>query len=218
MTNRLLLLPTAGGCCACLAPQHPLSMRQFILTCLVLVLSVAFVKAQTITTTDVNGNTIIEVVTTNAAGAPVTSVIQSIPNTATTSQTTPAVAAPSTTAPPTPIAVATPPPQQGPVGAPPPPAVSAGGVTPYTYTTVINGVTEALTDLFTPTNPATLPPSIGPSGTILDYSSWLAEFGPHTTSGSSSSAFRPDPFSAGWWGVFAGCAVSVLSMAWLLVM
>lgn len=67
--------------------------------------------------------------------------------------------------------------QQGPVGQPGPTESLSDGLTPYTYTTVINGVTTRIADTFTPTSPATVTPVIPSDGTVMDYSSWLSQFG-----------------------------------------
>lgn len=78
------------------------------------------------------------------------------------------------------------PPVQGPVGQPDPTPNAAGGVTPYTYTTVINGVTTAIADNFTPTNPRTTPFTPTGTGTVWDYSQWLASFAPQATAGQNA--------------------------------
>lgn len=85
--------------------------------------------------------------------------------------------------------------QQGPVGQPAPTVGTPGGPTPYTYTTVANGVTNVLTAVFTPTSPATTPVTATAAGTILNYSSWLAIYGPtHTPSASAGYALHPCSF------------------------
>ncbi|KAF9048490.1 hypothetical protein BJ165DRAFT_1460010 [Panaeolus papilionaceus] len=71
--------------------------------------------------------------------------------------------------------VAVPPPaNQGPVGAPPSTTGTPHLPTPYTYTTVINGVTTAFADTFTPTDYKTTPTSIPATGTILGLTDFLS--------------------------------------------
>ncbi|KAG6845869.1 hypothetical protein H0H87_002560 [Tephrocybe sp. NHM501043] len=135
----------------------------------------AATHAQTVTREDAAGNTVVEVVTTDLLGNPLTSTIQTLAATTTGTTSTP------TTTTTQPIV------QQGPVGQPDATSFSPGGPTPYTYTTVVNGVTTALVDTFIPTNPATQAITVGASGTILDYSSWLAEYGPTTTAKSGAN-------------------------------
>ncbi|KAG6916077.1 hypothetical protein DXG01_008551 [Tephrocybe rancida] len=142
-----------------------------------------FTYAQTVTVADGAGNTVGEVLTTDLLGNPTTSTISTIAP-AVTSQTIPSTTSAVTTAP-------TQQGQQGPVGQPQATSFTPGGTTPYTYTTVVNGVTTAVADVFTPTRPATQQPSIGASGTILDYSSWLSEFGPTTTASAGTNGAVP---------------------------
>ncbi|KAG6908456.1 hypothetical protein DXG01_004539 [Tephrocybe rancida] len=142
-------------------------MRQILF---VAVLSIiGFVQAQTLTTVDDAGNTVVEVLTTDLLGGPLTSTIETLAP----STTSPAIA---------PVQQG----QQGPVGQPQATVFTPGGTTPYTYITVIGGITNTVADVFTPTRPITQQPSIGASGTILEYSSWLAEFGPTTSAGAST--------------------------------
>ncbi|KDR79052.1 hypothetical protein GALMADRAFT_244802 [Galerina marginata CBS 339.88] len=144
------------------------------------------VHAQTITTTNADGQTVVQVVTT-ILGVATTQVIQtlspaSLPASSASSPSaaSAAPAAPTTAAP-----------QLGPVGQPASTTGTPGGPTPYTYTTVVGGVTTSVVDTFTPTSPATLPVSIGSSGTILDYSSWLSVYGPPKSSTSAGVALSP---------------------------
>ncbi|KAL9714279.1 hypothetical protein Ac2012v2_002592 [Leucoagaricus gongylophorus] len=176
----------------------------YLLFCLSLVL---FSTAQTLTTTDVAGVSVVVVVSTDPAGInpPVFQTIQTlVPGVAgdvltTTSASTSTSTSPtstlttSTTTPP----VAAAPIAQGPVAQPAPTPQGAGGVTPYTYTTVINGVTTAVADNFTPTNPATTPYTPTRTGTIWNYSQYMSIFGPpsQTTSGTTAS-FRNRSFGS----------------------
>ncbi|KAG5643260.1 hypothetical protein DXG03_001270 [Asterophora parasitica] len=183
-------------------------MHRILLLCLLGLF--ALVKAQTITTTDAAGNTVAEVITTDANGNPTTSTILTLPpgiTTATSVTTAPELTTATATSPTTVAAV--PPVQQGPVGQPQDTTFSAGGVTPYTYTTVVNGVTSVLVDQFTPTNPPTLPISVSASGTVLDYSSWLSQYGHPTAGANVAMAVREKRTSvaavaAGWLTVLGG--------------
>ena len=80
--------------------------------------------------------------------------------------------------------------QQGPVGQPAPTVGQPGGVTPYTYTTIVGGVTQVLTDNFTPTNPPTLSPTIPTTGSVMPYSVWLSMYGSQATASSKSYGER----------------------------
>ena len=88
--------------------------------------------------------------------------------------------------------------QQGPVGQPASTTGTPGGPTPYTYTTVVNGQTTVLTDVFTPTSPSTINVTAGASGTILGYSSWLSIYGSGATA-AASAGHSTVPFT---WGTF----------------
>ncbi|KAF9452330.1 hypothetical protein P691DRAFT_772325 [Macrolepiota fuliginosa MF-IS2] len=180
-----------------------MSIRQFLLCASLVLLSLA----QTQTIVDPAGNSVVVVATTDAAGAPLTQTISTLPpagqptatppgtppqapaNPTTATTTTPAAATTATTAT-TPAAPAAPP-AQGPVGQPDPTPGAAGGVTPFTYTTVVNGVTTAIADNFTPTNPATTPVTPTGTGTVWDYSQWLSSFGgPQATAAAQNGAYR----------------------------
>jgi len=88
---------------------------------------------------------------------------------------------------------------QGPVAAPAPTTGTPGAPTPYTYTTVVNGVTTVLSDIFTPTSPATVSFSPSAVGTEWAYSSWLSIYGPPKTAKSSAtrSIVPSSPFLIG---------------------
>lgn len=77
--------------------------------------------------------------------------------------------------------------QQGPVAQPAPTTGTPGAPTPYTYTTVINGVTTAVADVFTPTSPPTVSVSPSSTGIVWSYSSWLSVYGPPKTRSSAIS-------------------------------
>jgi len=97
---------------------------------------------------------------------------------------------------------------QGPVAQPAPTPQGAGGVTPYTYTTVINGVTTAIVDNFTPTNPATTPFTPTGTGTHWDYSQYVGIFGSPSQTTSGTVASTRD----GWFSSFTtiACLVMIL--------
>jgi len=154
------------------------------------------VRGQTVTVVDGAGDTVVQVITT-AGGLPTTRVIETIttPDIATTSTTTSAL--PTVT--PTTV-------QQGPVGQPAATVGDPNGVTPYTYTTVIGGVTQAVSDNFTPTNPPTLSPTIGSSGSVMDYSAWSSMYGAQTTAGAAVNAAAGDRLLR-----CSGCLVSVVA-------
>ncbi|KAH9481516.1 hypothetical protein JR316_0006043 [Psilocybe cubensis] len=137
-----------------------------------------FSNAQTTqTTTDGSGSLIIQVVSTNAAGIPITTAIQTL------------------SASPTPVSSTS----SDPVGVlgpkngqPVSQTGSPGAPTPYFYTTVIDGQTQVFLATFTPTSPQTINFTATSQGTILPYSSWLAVYGPPTGSAQSSGmALRP---------------------------
>ncbi|KAF5371941.1 hypothetical protein D9615_008081 [Tricholomella constricta] len=169
------------------------------------------------------GNTVVQVITTDALGAPTTSILQTLPpgippitSPTLTPPTPPTTQIPPTTTTPTTTAVLqpdpTPPVQQGPVGQPDATRFTPGGVTPYTYTTIINGETSVLVDNFTPTNPATLPISIGASGTILDYSAWLAQYGPKSTTAVNAAPRDLRSTAAAWWSILAGVLLGAVAL------
>ncbi|KAJ3562706.1 hypothetical protein NP233_g9407 [Leucocoprinus birnbaumii] len=141
------------------------------------------------------GDTVVVVVSTDPLGVnpPTTQTIQTLPavpgaavpttntNTATTQQT--ATTATTTTTP------AAAPIAQGPVAEPAPTPQGAGGATPYTYTTIINGVASVVVDNFTPTNPATTPVTATGTGTVWDFSQYMSVYGgPQATAGSNSAS------------------------------
>ncbi|KAI0077280.1 hypothetical protein K474DRAFT_1661888 [Panus rudis PR-1116 ss-1] len=133
--------------------------------------------AQTITTIDALGETIVEVVTTDVLGLATTQTLQTLTGTSTSSQTTATTTTPDI--------------QQGPVGMPPTVTPVAGN-TVYTYTTTdANGDTIAVADTFTPTFAATKTPAVTTTGTILDYSEWLSMVGTNTPSLVASNSAQP---------------------------
>ncbi|TFK66293.1 hypothetical protein BDN72DRAFT_844508 [Pluteus cervinus] len=174
-------------------------MRLFLLLNVVVLFQ--RVLAQTATITNAAGLTVVQVVTTDPiAHSPITTTILTL-------------SASSTSAAPIPDDPGV---QQGPVGQPAPTPDDPGGPTPYTYTTVINGVTTRVADIFTPTNPATTPPSVPAIGTVMDYSSWLAVYGPPSTTAGAISVSPPYSPTL-WTGILLSSVVALLSGCWVLL-
>ncbi|KAH9999189.1 hypothetical protein BJV74DRAFT_823462 [Russula compacta] len=151
----------------------------------------SLVLAQTVTVTNAAGASVVELVTTNALGQSITQTLQTLQpgsttsNTATTATSTSAATAAtsaSTTSSSTTAAVTTPTQvQQGPVGQPATTPESAGGLTPYVYTTTdANGNFVTVSATFTPSFAATTPYTPTGSGTVLGYSVYLSMVGNHT--------------------------------------
>ncbi|KAH9037922.1 hypothetical protein EDB85DRAFT_1935386 [Lactarius pseudohatsudake] len=141
---------------------------------------------QLITTTNQAGETIVEQITTNAFGQPLTQILQTLgpaatsPATSLSPATSPTPTSPTpTTTPPT--AATTSPNEQGPVGQPGTTPETPGGPTPFVYTTTdANGNYVTVSATFTPTFPQTIPYTPTTSGTILKYSDWLSQIGNNT--------------------------------------
>ncbi|KAF8224134.1 hypothetical protein L208DRAFT_1410701 [Tricholoma matsutake] len=186
-------------------------MRRPLLACFALF--TLSTHGQTVTTVDGAGHTIVEVITV-ANGLPTTQVVQtltslasSLSNSNSASTTTLSTTTSSTTASSL-STVTTSLAQQGPVGQPAPTVIQPGGVTPYVYTTVVGGVTQVLSDNFTPSSPPTVLPSVGSSGSIMPYSVYLSIYGPQSTSPANSGAGK---LLKVWWGEYL---VIVVVGAW----
>ncbi|KAF9533722.1 hypothetical protein CPB83DRAFT_844435 [Crepidotus variabilis] len=133
----------------------------------IILIFLLLVNAQsTVTTLNAAGQTVIEVITTNPQGIAITQIISTVATTAAVTTTPPAQA---------PI-------QPGPV-AQPAASGTPGAPTPFTYTTIVGGVTNTVVAIFTPTSPATTPVTAPAIGTIYDYSSWLSVYGPPKSGG-----------------------------------
>ncbi|KAG6890755.1 hypothetical protein C0992_012727 [Termitomyces sp. T32_za158] len=156
-------------------------MRHLLVVAVLAVLAIVS-HAQTTTVQDISGNTIIEVITVNPPDLTVTSTIETLAA-APTTPTDVVTTIPTTTS----TTTAADQGEQGPVGQPAATIFTPGGPTPFTFTTVINGVTSVVQDIFTPTNPVPQQPAVSETGTIWDYSSWLAIYGPPTTTGSAGA-------------------------------
>ncbi|KLO15254.1 hypothetical protein SCHPADRAFT_902536 [Schizopora paradoxa] len=128
----------------------------------------AFARAQTISTTDQFGQTVVEVITVNPlAGATTTSIVSTIPAASKSSTAT-------STAPATIPNV-----QQGPVGVPGPTLPNQPTVYRYT-TTDAAGDTLVLTDTFTVSFPPASTPSQTLTGSIIPFSVWQSLVGTNT--------------------------------------
>ncbi|KAF5367109.1 hypothetical protein D9758_004034 [Tetrapyrgos nigripes] len=123
----------------------------------------SLVNAQTQTTTDAAGESIVIAVTTDALGLPTTSTLSTLTTAATT-------------------------PDRGPVGQPDATTGTPHAPIPFKYTTIIDGSKEVVQATFTPTFPQTVLSTAPATGSIMDYSEWLSIYGPTTSAGSSSSA------------------------------
>ncbi|CAA7268167.1 unnamed protein product [Cyclocybe aegerita] len=144
----------------------------------------------TVTTTNDAGLSVVQVILTNPAGSPTaTQVLQTL--TSTTDTTTETTTDTTTETTPTPTTTTTDDIGHGPVGAPVSRTGTPGAPTPYTYTTVVNGVTTAIAAIFTPTTPATVSVSIPASGTILDYTEWLSMVGINPTAVGGAASCIP---------------------------
>ncbi|KIJ66803.1 hypothetical protein HYDPIDRAFT_85163 [Hydnomerulius pinastri MD-312] len=181
-----------------------------------------WVNAQTETVVNAAGATVVEVLTDNAAGVPVTQILQTIvgstsslsnplnPLTSSTPLTSsnPLLASPTAATTSVPV---------GPVGQPAPTPVEAGGPTPYTYTTTnADGETVALEGIFTPTGPATVLPNPTTTGTVLNYSSWKAMVGTNTVPANAASHIST-PISTGWYCLVATTLTGLVGGAWVIM-
>jgi hypothetical protein len=107
---------------------------------------------------------------------------------------------------------------QGPVEQPGSTVLVPGGPTPYTYTTTnAAGSTVAVLATFTPTGPATVLPTPTTTGTILNYSSYVASVGTGAaaTSGATRRAFS---LSSGWYGLVANTMLGIGGGAWFIML
>jgi len=107
---------------------------------------------------------------------------------------------------------------QGPVEQPGSTVLVPGGPTPYTYTTTnAAGSTVAVLATFTPTGPATVLPTPTTTGTILNYSSYVASVGTGAaaTSGATRRAFS---LSSGWYGLVASTMLGIGGGAWFIML
>ncbi|KAG1870715.1 hypothetical protein DFJ58DRAFT_22343 [Suillus subalutaceus] len=194
-------------------------MKSVILA--VIALCASWTHAQTLTVTNIAGATVVEVVTVNPInGLATTQTLQTVTgvttnplstNTLLTTTTTPA--GPLQT-----IATTTTTQNQGPVEQPGSTVLVPGGPTPYTYTTTnAAGSTVAVLATFTPTGPATVLPTPTTTGTILNYSSYLASAGTSAV-GTSSATRRAFSLSSGWYGLVASTMLGIGGGAWFIML
>ncbi|KAI0364310.1 hypothetical protein BV20DRAFT_974575 [Pilatotrama ljubarskyi] len=169
-------------------------MRPFAFVAALLTLCAGSVRAQTITTTDELGQTVVEFITVDPLQAiPVTQTLQTL------TTTTPAVPAG----------------QQGPVGAPPATTANAEP-TIYTYTTTdAGGDTIQVVDTFTPTFTTTSTWLSAPPGTILDYSSWRSMVGTNTVAPAISGASARWSLEPRWAAIATSLCAGMMGGAWL---
>ncbi|KAG2364547.1 hypothetical protein BDR07DRAFT_1354819 [Suillus spraguei] len=176
-------------------------------------LCVSWAHAQTVTTTNIAGATVVEDVTVNLNGIATTQILETITTSilSTTTTTTPGgtqtVATTTSTTQ-----------NQGPVEQPGSTALVPGGPTPYTYTTTnAAGSTIAVVATFTPTGPATVLPTPMTTGTILNYSSYIASVG--TSAAATSGATRRSfSLSGGWYGLVASTMLGIGGGVWFIML
>ncbi|KAJ7454857.1 hypothetical protein FB451DRAFT_656900 [Mycena latifolia] len=200
---------------------------------LALLLSFAAAQDNTLTTQDANGQTIVEVTTTDLNGLPSTTIISTIlPTGVTTTLTTTdnlgetvveivtgdglgdsftqVIQTLTTT---TPVTT----PVVGPVGQPGATPDTAGALTPYTYTTTnANGDTTAVVATFTPSFATTIMPSATFKATVLDYSVYTASYATAQAADTSNSNGALQQ-RAGWWGLGLSAMIGVVGGTILLL-
>ncbi|KAI6125128.1 hypothetical protein EDD16DRAFT_1560211 [Pisolithus croceorrhizus] len=174
---------------------------------------VAWSSAQIVTVPNAAGATVVEVLTTNSRGVAATSILSTLAASVTNSLATQLTQ--------TTVALSTSATQAagggGVVEQPASVAVSPGGPTPYTYTTTnALGETVAMEGIFTPTGPATVLPTPTTTGTILNYSSWLALVGTNTVAANAASRISQS-IATGWYCFAVMAIVGLASGAWIVI-
>ncbi|TFK19700.1 hypothetical protein FA15DRAFT_759869 [Coprinopsis marcescibilis] len=135
-------------------------MFNLLLYCLLLF---TIANAQrTVTVTNEDGNSIIQIITTDPVLGPTTRAVSTI---------TPAAPEETTT-------------RRGPVGAPPASSGTPHAPIPFTYTTLISGELEVRTGIYTPRDAPSISHSY-PTGTIRDFDEYLSSAGPRLRSNSA---------------------------------
>ncbi|OJA16473.1 hypothetical protein AZE42_06875 [Rhizopogon vesiculosus] len=184
-------------------------MKSAFITAIALCASWAY--AQTVTTTDAAGNSIVEVVTQIPPGIPTTEILETIiaPTLTTTTPSTTNTILQTTTSTTK---------QQGPVGQPAQTTnLTPGGPTPYTYTTTnAAGETTALVGTFTPTGPATVLPDPTTTGVIMNFSSYVASYG--SVAATASGGRQAFSLSSGWHGVAVSMALGIGGGVWFVLL
>ncbi|KAG2153965.1 hypothetical protein DEU56DRAFT_772041 [Suillus clintonianus] len=192
-------------------------MKSVLIAAIALCASWAY--AQTETITDINGATVVEVVTVNPLGLPTTQILSTItgvttPLTSNTLLTTTTTTNPILQT----IATTSTTKNQGPVEQPASTVLTPGGPTPYTYTTTnAAGSTVAVLATFTPSGPVTVLPTPTTTGTIVNYSSYLASVGTSSaaTSGASRRTFS---LSSAWYGLVVSTVLGIGGGAWFVML
>lgn len=102
---------------------------------------------------------------------------------------------------------------------PAPTATGAGTPTVYTYTTTdAAGATTAIIDTFTPTYYQSEVSPTPWTGTILNYSSWLAMIGTNTAPAGAAAVSGGLPvISKGWYGFAIAALSGIMGGAWLVL-
>ncbi|KAG1852928.1 hypothetical protein C8R48DRAFT_723775 [Suillus tomentosus] len=189
-------------------------MKSIVLA--VIALWASWAHAQTLTVTNIGGATVVEVVTTNPVnGLATTQTLQTLTSNSLTTNT---LSTPTTTGPLQTIATTSTTQNQGPVEQPGSTVLTPGGPTPYTYTTTnAAGSTVAVLATFTPTGPATVLPTPTTTGTVLNYSSYVASVGTGAaaTSGATRRAFS---LSSGWYGLVASTMLGIGGGAYFIML
>ncbi|KAJ6612250.1 hypothetical protein B0H10DRAFT_1952410 [Mycena sp. CBHHK59/15] len=188
----------------------------------VLALLLPFAAAQTITTTDALGETIVEAITTDALGEATTQILQTLTPAATAVTVTLQDAAGQTV-----VELITgdglgDSPNNHPGPGPSRPARhehgdSGGTHTVYIHNDRCNGATTAVLATFTPSFATTIPPSLTFKATVLDYSAYLTSYvtqvATANTDTGSNGAWKQ---GSGLWGVCIATLFTVVG-GYLLV-
>ncbi|KIM64259.1 hypothetical protein SCLCIDRAFT_641071 [Scleroderma citrinum Foug A] len=174
-----------------------------------LFLCAVWASAQVTTVQNAAGATVAEVITTNALGNSVTSILSTFQ---TSSTSNPLLSTQTTKTTTTTTSVA-----QGVNEQPPAEPVSPGGPTPYEYTTTnAAGNPTVVQGIFTPTVPPTVLPSPTTTGTIIDYSSWVAIIGTNTVAANAASHVSLS-IATGWYCFVVMAVASLASGTWFVI-
>lgn len=197
-------------------------MKSILLAAIALCASWA--HAQTLTVTNINGATVVEVITLNPLGLATTQILQTITGPTTNPLPTNTLSTSTTSTTPggvlqTIATTSTTQQNQGPVEQPGSTVLTPGGPTPYTYTTTnAAGATVAVLGTFTPTGPATVLPTPTTTGTILNYSSYVASVGTPSAAATSGATRRSFSLSSGWHGLLASAMLGIGGGAWFIML
>ncbi|KAI6042460.1 hypothetical protein EDC04DRAFT_2658225 [Pisolithus marmoratus] len=182
-----------------------------VLQLLNFLLWVAWSAAQILTVPNAAGVTVVEVLTTDVRGAITTAILSTLLPSTTNSllnQLTQTTASTSST---------TAGGGGGVVEQPASQALTPGGPTPYTYTTTnALGETTVVEGIFTPTGPATVLPTPTTTGTILNYSSWLAMVGTNTVAANAATHVSLS-IATGWYCLIVMVMTGLASGTWIII-